>query len=96
MEGISGVGHSDLLISILQHLGELVGPIADAQAWPANVLDEYLAMSSTIGREVSVSLPSGQVVDGLAVGLDPQGRLEIEGSDGTRTTVSAGDVVHLR
>jgi BirA family biotin operon repressor/biotin-[acetyl-CoA-carboxylase] ligase len=53
-------------------------------------------LSSTVGRQVSVHLPSGQTLNGLALGLDPHGRLEVQGADGVIVTVGAGDVVHVR
>ncbi len=49
--------------------------------------------ASTIGRQVRVDLPSGEVLTGTATGIDPSGRLLVER---TATAVSAGDVVHVR
>lgn len=96
MEGVVGFDHPQLLMSLLGHLGELVGPIEAEGSWPSDVLDEYRALSSTVGREVAVHLPSGQTLSGLAVDLDPHGRLEVQGADGVVVTVGAGDVVHVR
>ena len=56
--------------------------------------EHYLALSDTVGREVRVELPRG-VLEGVAVGIDGDGGLVVE-SAGRRTTVTAGDVVHLR
>lgn len=50
---------------------------------------------STLGREVSVSLPGGQVLRGTAEGLDEDGRLLVR-SGGAAVAVGAGDVVHVR
>ena len=96
IEGVADFDHPQLLMSILGHLGELVGPIEEDGSWPSDVLDEYRALSSTVGREVSVHLPSGQTLSGLAVDLDPYGRLEVQDADGVVVTVGAGDVVHVR
>lgn len=96
MEGVVGFDHPQLLMSILGHLGELVGPIEKEGPWSSDVLAEYRALSSTVGREVSVHLPSGQTLNGLALDLDPHGRLEVQGADGVIVTVGAGDVVHVR
>jgi hypothetical protein len=41
------------------------------------------------------TLPGGQALTGMAVGVDPAGRLELRTSGGL-VRVSAGDVVHLR
>jgi BirA family biotin operon repressor/biotin-[acetyl-CoA-carboxylase] ligase len=49
---------------------------------------------ATIGREVRVALPSGEL-RGRAVGLGPDGELQVETRDGI-VDVRAGDVVHVR
>lgn len=56
---------------------------------------EYLRRSSTVGAAVTVMLPGGQNLTGMAAGLDAAGRLEVRTPAGL-VQVSAGDVVHLR
>ncbi len=56
----------------------------------------YTELSGTIGRRVRAELPGGQVLSGLAVGVDPDGRLLVGVPSGTVVPVAAGDVVHLR
>ena len=56
----------------------------------------YAELSGTIGRRIRAELPGGQVLSGLAVGVDPDGRLLVRSSSGTVLPVAAGDVVHLR
>jgi BirA family transcriptional regulator, biotin operon repressor / biotin---[acetyl-CoA-carboxylase] ligase len=58
---------------------------------------EYTRLCATIGRRVRVELPGGQLLSGLAVGVDPDGRLlvRVSGPD-AEVPVAAGDVVHLR
>ena len=56
----------------------------------------YTELSGTIGRRVRAELPGGQVLSGLAVGVDPDGRLLVRVSSGTVVPVAAGNVVHLR
>jgi len=67
----------------------------------------YLDLSATVGRDVRVERPGGQVTAGRAVGLDPDGQLIIESPPAPespqapqaprrREAVSAGDVRHLR
>jgi BirA family transcriptional regulator, biotin operon repressor / biotin---[acetyl-CoA-carboxylase] ligase len=56
----------------------------------------YTRMSGTISRRVRAELPGGQVLSGLAVGVDLDGRLLVRVSSGTTLPVAAGDVVHLR
>jgi BirA family biotin operon repressor/biotin-[acetyl-CoA-carboxylase] ligase len=56
----------------------------------------YTELSGTIGRRVRAELPDGQVLSGLAVGVDRDGRLLVRASSGAVVPVAAGDVVHLR
>jgi len=62
----------------------------------AGMLDAYRRVCGTIGRAVTVSMPEGKSLTGTAVDLDAVGRLSVEDDDGRRTTVLAGDVIHLR
>src|SRR5580692_5172069 len=64
---------------------------------------EYTRLSATIGRRLQVELPGGQLLSGLAVGVDSDGRLVVRVEPGTESAgeatelpVAAGDVVHLR
>jgi len=65
----------------------------DAEA--SGLRQEYLALCTTLGREVTVTLPGGKAVSGTADGIDWAGRLEVGTARGA-VPVSAGDVVHLR
>ena len=56
----------------------------------------YLELSGTVGRRVRAELPGGQPLSGLAVGVDPDGRLLVRASPDAELPVAAGDVVHLR
>jgi BirA family transcriptional regulator, biotin operon repressor / biotin---[acetyl-CoA-carboxylase] ligase len=56
----------------------------------------YTRLSATIGRRVRAELPGGQVLSGLAAGVDLDGRLLVRVPSGTVLPVAAGDVVHLR
>ncbi|MCP3912274.1 MAG: biotin--[acetyl-CoA-carboxylase] ligase [Actinomycetia bacterium] len=58
------------------------------------LLAEYRERSATIGRRVRVELAKGELV-GDAVDIDDTGSLVVE-SDGHRTRVVVGDVIHLR
>jgi BirA family biotin operon repressor/biotin-[acetyl-CoA-carboxylase] ligase len=57
---------------------------------------EYTRLSGTIGRRVRAELPGGQLLSGLAVGVDSDGRLLVRVSPGAELPVAAADVVHLR
>jgi BirA family transcriptional regulator, biotin operon repressor / biotin---[acetyl-CoA-carboxylase] ligase len=85
-----------LLRAILRQLAD------DYLAWrraggdPASGLrDAYLEACDTVGRDVRVGLPGGEVVTGTATGVDAAGRLVVAGTDGERA-VSAGDVTSVR
>jgi BirA family transcriptional regulator, biotin operon repressor / biotin---[acetyl-CoA-carboxylase] ligase len=56
----------------------------------------YLQLSGTVGRRVRAELPGGQLLSGLAVGVDSDGRLLVRSAPGADVPVAAGDVVHLR
>jgi BirA family biotin operon repressor/biotin-[acetyl-CoA-carboxylase] ligase len=56
---------------------------------------EYLRRCATIGRQVRVELPGGRALSGVAADIDAGGRLVVRTPSGL-TSVSAGDVVHVR
>ncbi|HEY8295667.1 MAG TPA: biotin--[acetyl-CoA-carboxylase] ligase [Micrococcaceae bacterium] len=67
-------------------------PLDDGQS----LLQLASARMATLGSQVRAELPGGITLQGLAVGLDPQGSLLVTDSAGTTRAISAGDVVHLR
>jgi BirA family transcriptional regulator, biotin operon repressor / biotin---[acetyl-CoA-carboxylase] ligase len=75
--------------------GEVARALTDVLARlvddPQAVLEQYRAACTTIGRVVEVQLPDGEVLTGLAEGVDDRGRLVVAGR-----AVGAGDVVHVR
>lgn len=99
------VDEDRLLADYLEALRD--GVAALAVGGHAAVADEIAEHCSTLGEEVSVSLPApaseagepGGDVDatlrGVAVRLDASGRLVVE-SAGVEMVVNAGDVVHVR
>lgn len=62
----------------------------------AGLLNAYRVACSTLGTQVRISLPGDKTLEGRAVDVDPAGQLVVETADGQRTTVFAGDVIHLR
>jgi BirA family biotin operon repressor/biotin-[acetyl-CoA-carboxylase] ligase len=64
---------------------------AAGDASTSGLLESYRFHCATIGANVSVSMPGGADIVGVATGVDAAGRLLI----GDRA-VAAGDVVHLR
>lgn len=57
--------------------------------------EAYEEVCATVGRQIRVDLPGGDVLNGTATGVDEGGRLLVGGSAGERA-LSAGDVVHVR
>lgn len=54
-------------------------------------MPRWRALDALAGREVRVTFGNGSVLDGVAAGVDAQGRLRLECADGTRD-VNAGEV----
>lgn len=95
IESDSEPDRTGVLVALLEALVEAY------DAWQAGGADardhlatSYAAACVTVGRDVRVELPDGQLL-GRAVGVDRQGRLVVAGQEG-QTAVGAGDVVHVR
>lgn len=82
------VNRAALAARILEHFEALYTDSATA------VLDQWRKRSSTIGRDVRVTLPD-ETIEGEAVGVDDTGALRVATADGERV-VAAGDCEHLR
>jgi len=54
---------------------------------------DYLDACVTVGRQVSVDLPDGSVLEGLASGITEDGQLIVT-RDRESVIVAAGDVIH--
>jgi BirA family biotin operon repressor/biotin-[acetyl-CoA-carboxylase] ligase len=55
-------------------------------------MEQYRQVSSTLGKEVEVHLPSGEILNSRAMGINEMGELQL--ASGAR--VNVGDVIHLR
>ena len=55
----------------------------------------YEARLLTLGRRVRVE-QAGGVLTGVAIGVDPDGRLRLRTDDATELAIAVGDVVHVR
>lgn len=90
--------HDEFLACYLAELREryerFVATGGDAEA--AGLFAEVLELCGTIGERVRVDLPGEQQLHGQATGIDSMGRIIVEDSAGTRHTIAAGDVTHLR
>jgi BirA family biotin operon repressor/biotin-[acetyl-CoA-carboxylase] ligase len=56
---------------------------------------DYLSWSSTVGTTVSVTLPDGATLDGIAEAVDWDGRLVVGTAEG-QVALASGDVRHVR
>lgn len=56
------------------------------------LLERYIQICTTIGRDVMVELPGGRTIQSRALAIDEWGQLHLESGD----LVSVGDVIHLR
>ncbi|WP_439591572.1 biotin--[acetyl-CoA-carboxylase] ligase [Microbacterium sp.] len=85
---------ADYLTALDEQLSALAEAIGNASV--AGVRGEIEALCSTLGHDVVVHLPGGELLAGRAQRLDEDGRLVVVEPLGNETAVSAGDVVHVR
>ncbi len=86
-----GLRRVDLLARLLTRLEYWYERLADAEA----VLGAWRRFSYTLGRSVRIETPAGPV-EGFAEDVEPSGALRLRLPEGTRRTISAGDVVLLQ
>ena len=86
LEGIT-MSRTALLTSVLLRLRHRIAELTTFTE--AELIHAYAARSATIGRSVSVSMPNGSVIEGVADAVDGDGRLVVNGHP-----IGAGDVVH--
>jgi BirA family biotin operon repressor/biotin-[acetyl-CoA-carboxylase] ligase len=84
-------GVTDRAVLLPAILRSLAGAYAGWRADPEALPPAYRSVSSTFDRQVRLSLPDGSTVEGVAEGLDDDGRIVVNG-----TAYGAGDVIHLR
>ena len=78
------------------YAAELLKLVELAHTHPDAVRTRVARTSLTLGTEVRVHLPGGEIVDGRARELAEDGSLVVDLPTGGELTVSAGDVEHLR
>jgi BirA family transcriptional regulator, biotin operon repressor / biotin---[acetyl-CoA-carboxylase] ligase len=88
----------ELLAAILAGLerGYLTWRRFSGDAERSGLRAEYTGLCATLGRRVRAELPSGQMLEGLASGIDAEGRLLVSVPPEAELPVAAGDIVHLR
>jgi BirA family transcriptional regulator, biotin operon repressor / biotin---[acetyl-CoA-carboxylase] ligase len=97
LEGAALTDRDRLLAAMLTELERwyLAWTARGGDADGSGVRQEYQRMCATLGRQVTVSLPGGAALTGLALEVDAAGRLVVRSPSGP-VPVSAGDVVHVR
>ncbi len=89
--GAPDVDRTALVQSILREFARHFTQWQAANWDTAGLANEYRERCVTLGAQVRAELPGGEVLTGIATGVDEHGRLII----GDRA-VAAGDVTHLR
>jgi BirA family biotin operon repressor/biotin-[acetyl-CoA-carboxylase] ligase len=97
LAGAMCVDRDPLLRALLRELARWYGAWCAVGGDPdaSGVRRAYREACVTLGEPVSVRLPDGSAVDGVASDVDPSGRLVVETDQGERA-VAAGDVRHVR
>jgi BirA family biotin operon repressor/biotin-[acetyl-CoA-carboxylase] ligase len=86
-----------LLKELLRALARRYRAWCDADGAPDSVLPAYRERCETIGAEVELALPGGDVARGTAVDVDETGRLVVADADtGEERAWLVGDVTHVR
>ena len=95
--GATSLNRDVLLTAILGELEHWYRAWSQAGGDPerCGLAEVYTRLCATIGRLVRVELPGGQLIEGLATGIDPAGRLLVRRPAGD-LPVAAGDVMHVR
>ena len=83
----------DLISAIISGIDFRLGRV-EADSSFSSILDEWTGHSSTIGRSVRIR-DGPEIIEGLALGIGPDGSLEVEDSDGQLKRILIGDIFHL-
>lgn len=98
LAGAATVDRDQLLLAMIRHLVDLVGQWREqaGDVRGAGLADRVRARTLTVGSEVTVHLPGGATLRGLATAIDDAAQLVVRTREGTTHAVNAGDVVHVR
>ena len=81
---VTEVDREKLLIDILNKIGETFSNFANAK-------NHYRSKCGTIGKLVKASLPNGEIIEDIAIGVSNEGSLLLNSRE-----ISVADIVHLR
>jgi len=84
------VSRDEVLWEVLERLDELLSGEGRA------LFERYRSRLTTLGREVRVELPTGEFLEGRAVGVEDDGRLVVLDNCAITRRLDTGDIVHLR
>lgn len=95
--GATDLDRTAVLIAVLERLDARLAQWSDVggDAEACGLAAAYRQLCATLGRTVTVTTTGGGRLTGGAVGIDPDGRLQVEHDDRVES-VGAGDVEHLR
>jgi BirA family biotin operon repressor/biotin-[acetyl-CoA-carboxylase] ligase len=98
LAGAAVTDRDTVLKAVLRALSERYGAwtAADGDPRAGGIAAPYRERCATIGAHVSVHLPGGSRLDGVAEGVDDDGRLLVRDVAGAAHALAAGDVVHVR
>jgi len=63
---------------------------------PVDISELYRSALATLSTRVRVELPAGEVIEGTAMDVTPEGRLEVLDLCGVTHRLDVGDVIHVR
>jgi len=89
LENFAELNRNVILPEILKNLGLT---IALWESGSSIAMEQYRQVSSTLGKEVEVHLPSGEILNSRATGITEVGELQLASG----AQVNVGDVIHLR
>lgn len=85
---------ADRMAILNQFLKSFEIHVVTAEESPSTLIREYKENCATIGKRVSVVIPSG-TVEGFASGIDTHGRLLVVDEDSESIAIDAGDLIEF-
>lgn len=88
----------ELAVAYVRQLASRIHRLNAAQgdAEASGLRGDFVAHCSTIGSDVRVSLPASADLVGRAIGIGPQGNLEVRDEHDAVHSINVGDIEHVR